>query len=50
MKPPPPRKLRLLTRCLGIVSPEIEGQIRQLSLGQIEKMAKTLLDFRSLPT
>jgi len=39
--------LRLLTRRFGAIEPEIEQQIRTLSITQLEELAKALLDFSS---
>jgi predicted transposase/invertase (TIGR01784 family) len=38
--------LRLLNRRIGIVEPDVEAQVRGLSLGQIEELGEALLDFR----
>jgi predicted transposase/invertase (TIGR01784 family) len=37
--------LRLLTRRLGTVEPQVESQIQQLSTAQLEELAEALLDF-----
>jgi predicted transposase/invertase (TIGR01784 family) len=37
--------LRLLTRRLGAVDPQIQAQIRQLSIAQLEDLGEALLDF-----
>lgn len=37
--------LRLLTRRIGTVDPELQERIRQLSLAQLEDLAEALLDF-----
>jgi predicted transposase YdaD len=37
--------MRLLTRRIGTVEPELEERIRQLSLTQLEDLAEALLDF-----
>jgi predicted transposase YdaD len=37
--------LRLLTRRVGGISPDIEAQIRTLSLTQLEALGEALLDF-----
>jgi hypothetical protein len=37
--------LRLLTRRFGLIDPELEESIRQLSLPQLERLAEALLDF-----
>ncbi len=37
--------LRLLTRRIGTVEPELQERIRQLSLTQLEDLAEALLDF-----
>lgn len=37
--------LRLLTRRLGTVEPELQSQIQQLSTAQLEELAEALLDF-----
>jgi predicted transposase/invertase (TIGR01784 family) len=37
--------LRLLSRRIGMVAPEIEAHIRQLSLNQLEELGEALLDF-----
>ncbi|MBG1266737.1 DUF4351 domain-containing protein [Nostoc sp. WHI] len=39
--------LRLLTRRFGAIEPEIEQQIRTLSITQLEELAEALLDFSS---
>ena len=39
--------LRLLTRRFGAIEPEIEQQIRALSITQLEELAEALLDFSS---
>jgi len=40
--------IRLLTRRLGELSEERVGQIRQLSVPQLEELAESLLDFRQI--
>ena len=40
--------LRQLTRRLGAIAPEIDQQIRALSITQLEDLAEALLDFTSL--
>ena len=37
--------MRLLTRRFGLIDPELEESIRQLSLPQLERLAEALLDF-----
>ncbi|NJM72769.1 MAG: DUF4351 domain-containing protein, partial [Scytonema sp. RU_4_4] len=37
--------LRLLTRRFGAIEPEIQQQIRTLSITQLEELAEALLDF-----
>ncbi|MGR3278156.1 Rpn family recombination-promoting nuclease/putative transposase [Acaryochloris marina NIES-2412] len=37
--------LRLLTRCVGDVSPKLQSQIQSLSLDQLESLGEALLDF-----
>ncbi|NJM75763.1 MAG: DUF4351 domain-containing protein [Acaryochloridaceae cyanobacterium RU_4_10] len=37
--------LRLLSRRIGIVSPEIEAKIRTLSIAQVEELGEALLNF-----
>jgi len=37
--------MRLLNRRIGTVAPELQEQIRQLSLTQLEDLAEALLDF-----
>ena len=37
--------MRLLTRRIGTVEPELDDRIRQLSLTQLEDLAEALLDF-----
>jgi predicted transposase YdaD len=37
--------MRLLNRRIGTVAPELQEQIRQLSLTQLEDLAEVLLDF-----
>ena len=39
--------LRLLTRRFGAIEPEIQQQIRSLSITQLEELAEALLDFSS---
>ncbi|MBN3870117.1 DUF4351 domain-containing protein [Nostoc sp. JL33] len=39
--------LRQLTRRFGAIEPEIEQQIRTLSIAQLEELAEALLDFSS---
>jgi predicted transposase YdaD len=39
--------MRLLTRRFGAIEPEIEQQIRTLSIAQLEELAEALLDFSS---
>jgi len=39
--------LRLLTRRFGAIEPQIEQQIRSLSIAQLEELAEVLLDFTS---
>ncbi|MDZ7961836.1 MAG: DUF4351 domain-containing protein [Aulosira sp. DedQUE10] len=39
--------IRLLTRRVGAIEPEIEQPIRALSLTQLEELAEALLDFNS---
>lgn len=39
--------MRLLPRRIGIVEPELQERIRQLSLTQLENLAEALLDFSS---
>ncbi len=41
--------LRLLTRQIGAVAPELQERIRGLSIAQLEDLAEALLDF-SQPT
>jgi len=37
--------LRLLTRRLGTIAPELRSQLQQLSSSQLEELAEALLDF-----
>lgn len=37
--------MRQLTRRLGIVTPELQSQIQELSLEQLEDLGEALLDF-----
>jgi Domain of unknown function (DUF4351) len=37
--------LRLLTRRLGAVAPEVQTQVQSLSLAQLESLCEDLLDF-----
>ena len=37
--------LRLLNRRIGLIDPEIEAQVRSLSLEQLEALGEALLDF-----
>ena len=37
--------MRLLTRRFGLIDPELQTRIRQLSLPQLERLAEALLDF-----
>jgi hypothetical protein len=37
--------MRLLSRRVGTISPELQERIRQLSLTQLENLAEALLDF-----
>jgi predicted transposase YdaD len=37
--------LRLLTRRIGDVSPDLQAQIQSLSLSQLESLGEALLDF-----
>ena len=39
--------LRLLTRRFGAIEPEVQQQIRSLSITQLEELAEALLDFSS---
>jgi predicted transposase YdaD len=39
--------LRQITRRLGAIEPDIEEQIRTLSITQLEELAEALLDFNS---
>ncbi len=39
--------LRLLTRRFGAIEPEVQQQIRALSITQLEELAEALLDFSS---
>jgi predicted transposase YdaD len=39
--------LRLLTRRIGEVAPQLRSQIQSLSLNQIEELGEALLDFSS---
>ncbi len=39
--------LRQLTRRFGAIEPEIQQQIRSLSITQLEELAEALLDFSS---
>ncbi len=39
--------LRLLNRRFGAIQPEIEQQIRALSIAQLDQLTETLLDFNS---
>ena len=41
--------LRLLTRRIGALTPEIQAQIQTLSISQLEDLGEALLDF-SQPT
>jgi predicted transposase/invertase (TIGR01784 family) len=40
--------LRLLTRRVGVLTPELEAQVRSLSLTQIEGLSEALLDFTDI--
>jgi predicted transposase YdaD len=40
--------LRLLTRRVGAIAPDIENQIQQLSIPQLEDLGEALLDFSSV--
>jgi predicted transposase YdaD len=40
--------LRLLTRRVGVLTPELEAQVRSLSLTQIEELSEALLDFTDI--
>ena len=40
--------LRQLTRRVGVISPELESQIQELSLTELETLAEDLLDFNSV--
>jgi hypothetical protein len=39
--------VRLLTRRFGAIEPEVEQQIRTLSITQLEELAEALLGFNS---
>ena len=39
---------RLLSRRVGVISPELESQIQELSLTELETLAEDLLDFNSV--
>ncbi|MEH2144320.1 DUF4351 domain-containing protein [Nostoc sp.] len=39
--------LRLLTRRFGAIEPEMQQQIRTLSITQLEELAEALLDFNN---
>lgn len=41
--------MRLLTRRIGLLTPEIQGRIQSLSIAQLEDLGEALLDF-SQPT
>lgn len=40
--------LRLLTRRLGQIAPEMRSQIQQLTVAQLEELGEALLDFSSV--
>ena len=40
--------LKLLNRRIGLISPEFEQKIRDLSLEQLESLGEALLDFQTL--
>ncbi len=40
--------LRLLTRKVGQISPEVRSHIQQLPLAQLEELGEALLDFDSI--
>lgn len=40
--------LRLLTRRVGAIDPDLENQIQQLSIPQLEDLGEALLDFSSV--
>ncbi len=40
--------MRLLTRCIGTVEPQLQESIRSLSLPQLEDLGEALLDFTSV--
>lgn len=40
--------IRLLTRRLGLLSPELQQQVHSLSLEQLEDLSEVLLDFTAI--
>lgn len=40
--------LRLLTRRVGAIAPDLENKIQQLSIPQLEDLGEALLDFSSV--